>query len=486
MFYRLFMNDFDGNYDATAAKPNSKDSATALSAADITRLAEAMPPHAPGAEMSLLGAMLWDHRVIPEVLGIVSRGSDFYRPAHSILFDAMVLLYDRNGVLDGELLAQHLSDHNLLESVGGLDYIVRLAESVPSATNAPFYARAVREKATIREVISASCDTLHDAHTSTEEAQVILEQAEQRIFKIAQQREHGAVETLAELLDQTMRVLEEHDGQALTGVSTGFSSLDELTNGLQRGEMIILAARPSMGKTACVLNILEHVAMSGKGAAIFSLEMGRQQLVQRLICSRGGIDSQRLRRNTLQKEDYTRLFAACDELREAPLYIDDTPALTMLQLRSKARRMKEQFDIQIIAIDYLQLMHSGLRVESRQLEVAEMSRGVKAMARELDVPVICLSQFNRGPEQREGHKPRMSDLRESGSIEQDADVVMMLHREEYYHQADPDWSVANPDQVGVGEIIIAKQRNGPTGTVKITWNAQTMRFHDFSYAHPHG
>jgi len=447
---------------------------------DISRLIEALPPHAPGAEMSLLGAMLWDHGVIPEIIGIVSSGGDFYRAAHRVLFETMIELYDKNGSLDGEQLTQRLVDRDLLDEVGGVEYIVQLAESVPSASNAPYYARIVREKATLRELIEASGKTLHEAHTSSEDAQSVLEDAEKRIFKIAQKREQSSAQELGELLDEAIRSLEENEGRALTGLPSGFGELDELTNGLQSGEMIILAARPSMGKTALALNMVEHMAMAGHPAVVFSLEMGRQQLVQRLICARGGIDSHRLRRNMLRKEDFKNIFAACEELRKAPLYIDDTPGLSLLQLRSKARRMKEQFNVQAVVIDYLQLMSTGKRVESRQIEVAEMSRGVKAMARELDVPVICLSQLNRAAEQREGHRPRLSDLRESGSIEQDADVVMMLHREEYYHRHDPDWADANPDRVGLGEIIIAKQRNGPTGTVQLVWDSASTRYRDMS------
>jgi replicative DNA helicase len=453
---------------------------TEIRSADLTRLFEALPPHAPGAEMSMLGAMLWDHKVIPDVIGIVSSGADLYRPAHGTIFDAMIELYDKYGSLDVEQLAQYLVDRDILEEVGGIDYIAELAESVPSASNAPHYARMVREKATLRELIEAAGATLHEAHTSPEEAQIILEEAEKRIFNIAQKREHSSAQELSELLEEVMQTLQENEGRALTGLPSGFGDLDDLTNGLQPGELIILAARPSMGKTAIALNIIEHMAMSGHPCAIFSLEMGRQQLAQRLICARGGIDSQRLRRNLLQKEDYRRIYAACDELNSAPLYIDDTPGLSLLQLRSKARRMKERYGMQAVVVDYLQLMHSGTRIESRQLEVAEMSRGVKAMARELEVPVICLSQLNRAAEQREGHRPRMSDLRESGSIEQDADVVMMLHREEYYHRSDPDWAIANPDKVGVGEIIIAKQRNGPTGTVHLVWDGASTRYRDLS------
>ena len=243
--------------------------------------------------------------------------------------------------------------------------------------------------------------------------------------------------SLHELLRQTMEMIEANDGKAITGVPSGFAELDEMTHGLQRGEMLILAARPSMGKTAFALNIAEQSAMLGYPVGVFSLEMGRQQLVQRLLSARSGVNSQKLRRSMLNVQDYHELHKACDALQDASIYIDDTPGLTLLQMRAKARRMASKHDIKMIVIDYLQLMSSGRRAESRQVEISEISRGVKAMARELSVPVVCLSQLNRAAEQREGHRPRMSDLRESGSIEQDADVVMMLHREEYYHQANP-------------------------------------------------
>ena len=255
-----------------------------------------------------------------------------------------------------------------------------------------------------------------------------------------------------------------------------------MTSGLQSGEMIIIAARPSMGKTALALNLAEQIAMQGAAVGFFSLEMGKQQLVQRLLCARSGIDSHRLRRNMLRSSDFRMLMTACDELMAAPIYIDDTPGMTLLQVRAKARRMKQKHDIKAVFIDYLQLMSLGSRIESRQVEVSEMSRGVKAMARELEVPVICLSQLNRATEDRSGHRPRMSDLRESGSIEQDADVVAMLHREAYYHLGDDAWFDANQDKENLAELIIAKQRNGPTGSLKLTWDSSATRFRDHSSA----
>ena len=450
---------------------------------ELTRLADAVPPHALEAEVSLLGSMLLDPMVVPDVVGIVKNGRDFHRPANSIIFDQMIACYDRTASIDVVQLDQILKDRGLLDEIGGLDYLVHLAESVPSAANAVRYARIVREKATLRELINAAGETLRDAHTGELEVSQVLEAAEQRIFRIAQHREQGSASSLAELLDEVVRTIEEADG-GTSGVPSGFAELDEMLNGLQRGEMLILAARPSMGKTAFALNIAEQMAVAGHAVAVFSLEMGKQQLVQRMLCARGRIDSQRMRRSMLREDDFKRLMAACADLQDAPIYIDDTPGLSLLQLRSKARRLKDRHGIQAIVIDYLQLMSAGGRVESRQLEVSEISRGVKAMARELEVPVLCLSQLNRAAEQREGHRPRMSDLRESGSIEQDADVVMMLHREAYYHRGDPDWLDQNPDKANVAEVIVAKQRNGPTGVVNLHWNASSTRFQDLSYATP--
>ena len=473
------MNESQGR----SSKRFSKERPT-LRADELTRLAEAVPPHAMEAEISLLGSMILDPRVIADIINVVKTGGDFHRPAHTILFDLMIECYDKTASLDVVQLHQILIDKSLLDEVGGMDYLVHLAESVPTAANATRYARLVREKATLRELIAAAGETLRDAHQGELEVVEVLEAAEKRIFQIAEHREQQSASSLNVLLDEVMKSIEESDGSRFSGVPTGFGELDEMLNGFQRGELLILAARPSMGKTAFALNIAEQMAVAGHPTAIFSLEMGKQQLVQRMLCARGQIDSQRLRRGQLRDEDYKRLMAACNDLSDAPVYIDDTPGLTLLQLRSKARRMKDRHDIGAIVIDYLQLMSAGGRVESRQLEVSEISRGVKAMAREINVPVLCLSQLNRAAEQREGHRPRMSDLRESGAIEQDADVVMMLHREEYYHKGEPDWADQNPDKAGIAEVIVAKQRNGPTGVVTLGWNAQSTRFHDLTYATP--
>lgn len=477
---------------AVAGGKNGTSSSRTANAAEkrnwrhLATLFEQLPPHAIEAEMSLLGSILLDPQVVGDAVMIIKSGDDFFKPANGAIYDAMVQLYDRHAALDIVQLNQMLADRDVLGAVGGVDYLVELANAVPTAAHAAHYARLVREKATIRHLIDAAGDILYEAYHNSDEAQSILERAEQTIFRIAEQTEQSQIENLHDLIKQTMAILEANEGKQMTGIATGFAELDEITSGLQRGEMVILAARPSMGKTALALNLAEQMAMRGQPVGIFSLEMGKQQLVQRLLAARSGIDSQRLRRNMLRADDYRALMGACDELLDAPIYIDDTPGLSLMQLRAKARRMAQRNDIACIVIDYLQLMSSGRRVESRQLEVSEISRGVKAMARELNVPVICLSQLNRAAEQREGHRPRMSDLRESGSIEQDADVVAMLHREEYYHQSDPNWADENPEKCGLAELIIAKQRNGPTGTVKLTWLQNSTRFRDYSPAQPPG
>lgn len=433
-------------------------------------------PEAPEAEVGLLGALLLDHRVLGDVVGILKGADDFVSVAHGEIYRTMVDLYDRDSGFDIIKLKQALSDRRLLDGIGGLDYLLTLARATPSASFATEYARLVREKAIVRSLLEVASTIVVEAHSSGMPARELLQAAEARIFAIAQQSEQVHVEDLKSLLDEALHQVEANEGRLVTGLGTGFLELDEYTSGLQPGELIVLAARPSMGKTALALNLAENIAAGGHGVAVFSLEMSRQQLVQRLLCARSGIDSHRFRRGMLRPEDYQRLLTACGELSTSRIFIDDTPGLTLLQLRSKGRRLKEREGIDFIVIDYLQLMSVGTRVESRQMEVSEISRGVKAMARELRVPVVCLSQLNRAAEQREGHRPRMSDLRESGSIEQDADVVMMLHREDYYHQNDPNWALQNPDKTGIAELILAKQRNGPTGVVRLQWNPATTRF----------
>jgi replicative DNA helicase len=322
----------------------------------------------------------------------------------------------------------------------------------------------------------------------------VLDQAEMRVFEIAQEDRKSDPQLLADLLQREVDRLESAEGSGISGVPTGFDDLDELTRGLQPGEMVVIAARPSMGKTALSLNLAEQMARGGRtpwnphpkgpnaGVAFFSLEMSKTAIAQRFLSAMSGVNSHDLRSGkSFGGDEWGRIIAACGDLKECPIFVDDTPGLTVLALRARARRMVAQHDVRAIIVDYLQLLTApGSARESRQVEVSAISRGIKALARELNVPVICLSQLNRASEQREGNRPRMSDLRESGSIEQDADVVMLLHREDYYHVGNPEWAEENPDKVGTAELIIAKQRNGPTDVVRLTWDAATTRFKSYS------
>jgi len=445
---------------------------------EMGALFDKLPPHALEAEMALLGSMLHDWRICGEVLEIVRTGSDFYKQSHGVIYELLIELYDKHQSADIVQLTERLKDKHLLDEVGNVDYLAELAESVPSAAAASHYARLVRDKAVLRNLISATGEILYDCYQSDEPVPDLLDKAMRNVFDIAQKGSKDDTAAINDLLQDVYEQLQarSESNEAITGIPTGFFELDEMLSGLQRGDLLILAARPSMGKTAFALNIAEHVAADEKKpVAVFSLEMGKHQLAQRLLCSRSGVDSHLLRRNMLSPEHFGRLAMTVGELAEAPIYIDDTPGLTLLQLRAKARRMVSQWDIACIVVDYLQLM-SAPGSDSRQQEVSNISRGIKALARELNVPVICLSQLNRAAEQREGHRPRMSDLRESGSIEQDADVIMMLHRESYYHRNDPNWERENPDRVNLAEVIIAKQRNGPAGVVPLIFDGGTTRF----------
>jgi replicative DNA helicase len=436
-------------------------------------------PESLAAEAAVLGSMLIDPECIGDVIEIVERDA-FYRIEHRHIFEALITLYEKNkGVgIDAVLLRDELIKRNCLEEVGGVEYIAKILDSVPSSANVAYYAGIVKDKMLLRELIATAGEILDNAYNQTGEPHEALDEAEQRIFAITDKNISGNVAALKDLVVRSFELIENRQGTHVTGLATGYYELDDLTCGLQSGEMIIVAGRPSMGKTSLALNITEHIGLIEKvPIAIFSLEMGRQQLAERFLCSISEIDSQKVRRGLLSDEHYKKLADACAELSEAPIYIDDTSTLWPLELRAKARRLKSRYNVQCIMVDYLQLMHLGAgRAESRQQEITTISRYLKSLARELNIPVLVLSQLNRAPEGREGHRPRMSDLRESGSIEQDADVVMLLHREAYYHKDDADWEQQNPEKVNTAELIIAKQRNGPTGTVKLTFREKITRF----------
>jgi replicative DNA helicase len=429
-----------------------------------------LPPFSIEAEKCLVASMMLDKECIGQVVQIVDRDA-FYQADHQILWDLLVKLYEQNRSIDAVLVREELLKRQLLDEIGGVAYLGEILNCVPSSAHATHYAGIVREKALLRQLISASNEILRDAYAPHEQAELILDKAEERIFDIAQRKIGKAVVAMEEVLHEVFEMIENR-GQR--GIETDYFELDEMMNGLQNGEMIIVAARPSMGKTAFAMNIVENVACRGVPCAVFSLEMSKQQLAQRMLCSRGQIDAHKLRKGMLQSHEYAHLANVVGELAKAPIWVDDSPGLTILDLRAKARRLKLQHDIKLIMIDYMQLMDNP-GVESRQQQISEISRGIKSVARELSIPVICLSQLNRASEGRDGHRPRMSDLRESGSIEQDADVIMLLHREDYYRMAEPDFV---PDNIA--EVIIAKQRNGPTGTVKLTFMNRTTRFENLA------
>ena len=434
-------------------------------------------PESLAAEAAVLGSMLIDPECIGDVVEQLTTDA-FYRVEHRYIFDALISLYEKNKGfgIDAVLLREELIKRNQFEEVG-VEYIAKILDSVPSSANVGYYTGIVKDKLLLRELINTAGEILESAYNQNDEISEVLDLAEQRMFSITDKNISGSASALKDLVARSFELIENRQGIHVTGLPTGYYELDEWTCGLQNGEMIIIAGRPSMGKTSLALNIAEHIGLVEKiPVAIFSLEMGKQQLAERFLCSISEIDSQKVRRGLLSDSGYKKLANACAELSETPIYIDDTSVLTPLELRAKARRLKSKYDIRCILVDYLQLMHLGYgRIESRQQEITAISRYIKSLARELNIPVIVLSQLNRSPEGREGHRPRMSDLRESGSIEQDADVIMLLHREDYYKRNEENYEPNN-----TAELIIAKQRNGPTGTVKLTFREKITRFENAS------
>ena len=464
----------------------------------MERMFDLEPPRALEAEMALLGAMLLEAQVCDEVILILSGPEAFYDPAHGSIYQAIADVWQKTRSGDLVQIKQHLEDRAVLADVGGMEYLEQLASSVPMASNAPHFARLVAEKCRLRKLIEACGAIVYNAyHVGNErDSNVarVLDAAEAAIYAVA---DAGQAPETAELKDLVAKEYERlvaiSEGRANPmGIATGYYDLDEMLSGLQPGELVILAARPSMGKTALGMNIAEQLvtATDGSGSpthrervrvGLFSLEMSKDSITQRLLSSSSGIDSNKVRRGFASADELQQLAACADVLAEAPLFIDDTAGLSIMALRARARRMVHRHKVQVLIVDYLQLMTAPeVARESRQVEVSAISRGVKALARELKIPVICLSQLNRGPENRDQNRPRLSDLRESGSLEQDADVVLLLHREEYYHIGDTDWLNANPDKRGLAELIIAKQRNGPTGSVPLTWQPQAVRFRNAS------
>jgi len=441
-------------------------------------------PESLAAEAAVLGSMIIDPECTNDVIELL-KAEAFYRVEHQMVFDALITLYETNrgGAIDAVLLRNELEKRGQLVEVGGVEYIAKIMDSVPSSANVVYYAGIVKDKQVLRELAAAASDILNDAFSGDGEASEKLDEAERKIFAVTDKKISGAAFELKDLVVHAYELIEKRQGSHVTGLSTGYFELDQCTCGLQNGEMIIIAGRPSMGKTSLALNIAEHIGVVEKAPiAIFSLETSRQQLAERFLCSSSETDAQRVRKGMLDTEHYEALVKACGVLSDSPIFIDDTASLTPLELRAKARRLKSRHNIRCIVVDYLQLMYVGTgRVESRQQEITTISRYLKAIARELNIPVVVLSQLNRSPEGREGHKPRMSDLRESGSIEQDADVVMLLHREDYYHRGEENY-----EQTNKAEVIIAKQRNGPTGTIELVFREKFTRFENTSYSSAEG
>jgi len=428
-------------------------------------------PHATEAEVCVLGSMIL-HAATIDIIVQITSAEHFFRPAHQMIYQALVDMREQKKPIDLVLLRDELQRRGQLEAVGGVEYVAEIVQGVPTAANAEYYAGIVRDKALLRQLIVAGTEIVQQAYDAREEAGAIVDAAENRVFQIAQQHIGSEAVTLKGLLQQTFEALEKHEGELITGVATGYHALDELTSGFQRSEMIIVAARPSMGKTSLLLNLMEYMAVvDKKPVALFSLEMSKEQVTQRLLGSYSHFNLRQMRRGMINEEDWTKLQLAAGDLEQAPIFIDDSAMLTPLQLRAKARRLKAAHDIQCVFIDYLQLMTYGGRSDSRQEQIADMSRSIKALARELEIPVVCAAQLNRGPADRPTHRPRMSDLRESGSIEQDADVVALLHNEDYYHRGEDGYA-----PTGETELIIAKQRNGPIGTVKLVFRPDITRF----------
>ena len=436
-----------------------------------------IPPQNIEAEQAVLGAMLIEREAISKVAELL-RPEDCYREAHRLIFSAMLELFNKNDAVDMVTVIELLRKGDKLEAAGGISYITSLANSVPTAANVMYHAKIVEEKALLRQLINAATNIASLGYEGSEEVATILDTAEKSILSVSSRRMGGEFTPIKSIIFDAFSKIEQLYASkgSITGLSTGFKDLDRLTAGLQPSDLILIAARPSMGKTAFVLNIAQHVGIKEKKAvAFFSLEMSKEQLVQRMLCAESTIDSQRLRIGELEDKDWSKLVDGADRLSTAPIFIDDTSGITVMEMRSKCRRLKIEYDLQLIIIDYLQLMQGSSKKggsENRQQEISEISRSLKGLAREIGVPVIALSQLSRNVESRQVKKPMLSDLRESGSLEQDADIVAFLYRDDYYN---PD-----SDQKNITEVIIAKHRNGPVDTVQLYFHKQFTKFSDLS------
>ena len=437
---------------------------------DLMKLGK-VPPHNSEAEQTVLAAALIDHVAVEKIINLLGN-EDFYFEANREIFDSIKQVHMQNVPVDVLTVSEELKKRGKIDYVGGFEYLAGLTENIITSKNVEAYCNIIREKSTLRKLISASSEIIEKGYKESEEVQKIIELAESRIFAISQNR---SVNSFAQIKDVLMNVFNQLEERAmnkgsLTGITTGYDDLDRMTSGMQRSDLILLAARPSMGKTALALNIAMNAVKSGAAVALFSLEMSKEQYVQRIISMESMVESTKLRSGNLDDEDWTRLISVMSTISNYKVFIDDTASVSLFEVMSKCRRLKIEQGLDMVIVDYLQLMTDGGKGgDNRQQEISNISRGLKGLARELNCPVIALSQLSRAPELRTDHRPIMSDLRESGAIEQDADVVMMLYRDEYYHKEESE-------RKGITDVIITKQRNGPVGTVELAWIEQYTKF----------
>ncbi len=435
-------------------------------------------PHNADAERTVLGAVLVDNAAFNSAAEVLTR-DDFYRESHRRIFEAMASLTERSQAIDLVTLKDELVRASALEAVGGAAYLGSLVDGVPRLTNVEPWSRIIKEKAVLRNLIHASNRIVQSCYEAEEDAAVILDRAEKSIFDIAERRIRQGFIALKEIVKESFRTIDQlsQSKDVVTGLPTGFVDLDERTSGLQKGDLIIVAARPAMGKTSLCLNIAQNASQrTGETVGVFSLEMSKEQLVLRMLCADARVDAHRLRTGNLGEKDWARLAKAYADLSASKIFIDDSATLTPLEMRAKCRRLKAEHGLALVVVDYLQLVSGAGRVENRQQEIASISRSLKGLAKELDCPVIALSQLSRAPEARQDRRPQLSDLRESGAIEQDADIVMFIYREEEHKPTD--------ENRGLAEIIIGKQRNGPTGTVKLAFIKEFTRFENYEWRAP--
>jgi len=437
-------------------------------------LAQRLPPQNLEAETSVLGAVLLENEALNRVLEILKE-DDFYREAHRRIFSAILHLYEHSEPVDLITLSEVLKTRGDLDAVGGVEYLNSLVNGVPTAANISYYAKIIKEKAILRKLINRATEIVSQSYSNSGDVDEFIDQAERTIFEISEDRVRPSFYPIKDLIKASFKTIERlyEKRQLITGVPTGFQRLDELTSGLQPADLIIIAGRPSMGKTAFALNIAQHASVRATTpAAIFSLEMSKEQLALRMLCSEAKVDAHRLRGGFLSEADWPKLTRAAGSLSEAPLFIDDTPGLSALEMRAKARRLKIEHNLGLVIVDYLQLMRGRASADSREQEISDISRSLKALAKELSIPVIALSQLNRRVEERGDKRPQLSDLRESGAIEQDADVILFLYRDEVYNKSE--------ENRGKAEIIIGKQRNGPTDKVDLAFLDKYTRFENLS------